>query len=189
MTDNKPKDVKKDYGVYYDSKSYAGFWLRVFSWAVDLILLSIIVILYSLIYFNSQNSSMLAFNIYFWGSFFTCHLYLTLVKTSNSSTLGFWLAKIKVVDLYGKKPSFLTMTFRFLLLAIGPFGLITDLLWITSEETKQTLRDKFMGTFVVKKAAEPIGKGLIQHVRLFIFRWNLIIKEVSIPQKSLNKDT
>jgi len=60
------------------------------------------------------------------------------------------------------------MTFRFALLAIGPFELLTDLLWLTGEETKQTLRDKFVGTYVVKKTAIPIGEAKL-YKRGFIF--------------------
>jgi len=75
------------------------------------------------------------------------------------------------------------MTFRFFLLAIGPFELITDLIWLAGDEAKQTLRDKFVGTYVVRKTAKPIGEGKIIRTRLCVLGWNLEYSEVAAGEK------
>ena len=48
---------------------------------------------------------------------------------------------------------------RYLLLLFGPIEWIVAILWLTGEETKQTFRDKHVGTYVVKENANPIGNG------------------------------
>ncbi len=187
MQQNEPSKQLPTKGIYYAAESYAGFWLRIFAWAIDLLFLSILVVGYIIIFINYSEWSISEFNILFGVSFITCHLYLTVVKTSEKSTLGFRVTNIKIVDLQGRKPSFFKMTFRFLLLTIGPFELVTDLLWLTTEKTKQTLRDKFVGTYVVKKPAQPVGEAPIVETRLFVLGWNLMYREVVQPEEITNK--
>lgn len=170
-----------DNGVYYQEHNYASFWLRILAWGIDLSVLSLIFTGIYFCYINLPVFTENDFDYYFWFSFLLCYLYLTVVKVSAFSTLGFHTTKIKIVNLHGKTPSLWLMTFRFILLSIGPFSFIIDLLWLTGEKTKQTLRDKFVGTYVVKKNAEPMGSGKIIHTMLHFLGWNLSYREVDIP--------
>ena len=180
-----PMPLPPNTGVYYAKPDYAGFWLRVLAWCIDIMIILLILWSYFLVFNYYSQWSESEFKILFWLSLVTCHIYLVVIKNTKISTVGFWLTNIRVVDLHGNKPSFLKMTFRFLLLSIGPFELVTDLLWLTGEETKQTLRDKFVGTYVVKKSAFPCGTAKIVQKRLCFLGWNLLFSEVVIPQNSM----
>ncbi len=70
------------------------------------------------------------------------------------------------------------MILRVLLLTLGPFELLFDIIWLTSEATRQTLRDKFIGTYVVNRNAAPIGKARLQNVTLGVMGWNLMYQEI-----------
>ena len=106
------------------------------------------------------------------------YVYLAVIKSSNFRTIGYNLFGIKVVDLLGNSPNWSTMLIRFLLIFIGPFTFIIDILWLTGEQTKQTLRDKYAGTYVVKNTSIPKGTGLLRTVSLHFMGWNLSFKEV-----------
>jgi uncharacterized RDD family membrane protein YckC len=169
-------------GVYYQEDNYAGFWIRILAWGIDFVVLSVIVTGIYYCYLNLPEFTQNDFRFYFWLSFLLCYFYLTVIKRTEFSTLGFHTAKIKIVNLQGKTPSFWLMTFRFILLSIGPFSLIIDLLWLTGEKTKQTLRDKFVGTYVVQINAEPMGTGKIVYTMLHFLGWNLSYREVSVSR-------
>lgn len=69
-----------------------------------------------------------------------------------------------------------------MLLLLGPFELFIDIIWLTSEATKQTLRDKYVGTYVINQNAVPIRKGKLQNVSLEFMGWNLMCREVQESQ-------
>lgn len=169
--------------MYYAADSYAGFWVRLLAWLIDLLVLSVFLGSYGLVYAKFSEQTLGETNILFLISLITSHFYLAIIKRTKGSTLGFKLTKIKVVNLYGDRPSVVAMTVRFLLLAVGPFSLFPDLIWLAGERTKQTLRDKFMGTYVVRKSANPIGEAEIVQTRLLLLGWNLIYREVKIPEQ------
>ena len=168
--------------VYYKKQDYASIWKRIFAWVIDLSVISFFIGGYWYGNFYFINDSMLAVTISFWGSVLIAYVYLAILKPSKLRTLGFRVADIKIVDLYGKKPSWSTMLVRFLLLAIGPFTLIIDILWLTGETTKQTLRDKYVGTYVVRNSSEPYGTGISRNVELDFLGWHLIYKEIVLPE-------
>ena len=178
----KTQQTAKKMGVYYKTDSYAGFWTRILAWTIDiffLLFLFVLSIVSSVYLPNNQE-----INIYFLLWIVFCFFYLTVIKTTENSTLGFYITKLKLVNLSGQKPSFLTMTLRFLLLSMGPFELPIDLIWLTGEETKQTLRDKFAETYVIKKSSLPIGEAPIVSTRLCVNGWHLLFMEVAIPKKN-----
>ncbi len=181
------QNKNEETGVYYSLKDYAGFGKRILAWGIDLTVISLFIGLYTFIFAKYSSGQEYEMKILFWISLITCHIYLAVLKNSEISTFGFWLTNIKVVDLYGERPSFFKMTFRFFLLTLGPFELILDLLWLTGENTKQTLRDKFIGTYVIKNTANPIGKGKIVQSRLYVMGWNLLFSEVAIPNEFYDK--
>lgn len=173
-------------GVYFNKQDYASIWKRILAWIIDLSLISFCIcgLWYGSSYFI--NDSSFAGKISFWGSVLMAYLYLAILKPSKVRTLGFKIADIKIVNLYGKKPSWLAMLTRFLLLAIGPFSLIIDILWLTGEPTRQTLRDKYVGTYVVRNNAEPYGTGSLRNVSLDFLGWHLVFKEIVEPENENN---
>jgi uncharacterized RDD family membrane protein YckC len=105
-------------------------------------------------------------------------LYLTVLKRTDFGTLGYWLTGVKIVNLKGKRPSLWQMTFRFIMLILGPFNFIVDVLWLGGDEHRQTLRDKVVGTYVVKDEAIPLGEGEQTLVPYFFLTWCLMFREV-----------
>ena len=172
------EDSKNMRGVFYEQQDYAGLWRRILAWAVDLAFMLFILGGYCYLNFYFFNDQIMAFKVSFFGSLLIAYIYLAFLKSSKLKTLGFRVADVKIVDLYGNKPSWSTMSTRFMLLAIGPFSLIIDLLWVTGEPTKQTLRDKYIGTYVVRNSSEPKGTGKLQNVSLDFIGWHLVFKEL-----------
>jgi hypothetical protein len=76
------------------------------------------------------------------------------------------------------------MLTRFLLLGFSPFAFIVDLLWLTGEHTKQTLRDKYVGTYVVNNMSFPQGNVPLKKVVLNFLGWNMIYKEIEKPHQN-----
>ncbi len=73
------------------------------------------------------------------------------------------------------------MTLRLVLWVLGPFNPLIDLIWLGGDEYRQTLRDKFAGTIVVKRGVEPAGRGPI-HVRYYsLLGFMLAFAEVQKP--------
>lgn len=99
------------------------------------------------------------FDQFMWSWICFIYLYLAILKPTRVRTLGLWVTGARVVDHRGKAPSFVRMTFRLLLWLLGPFNPAIDFFWLSGDCHRQTLRDKFAGTYVVGRHAVPIGRG------------------------------
>jgi uncharacterized RDD family membrane protein YckC len=108
-----------------------------------------------------------------------CYLYLAILGRSKLGTLGYALTSVEVVDLEGKQPSIACMTFRSLFAVLGPLNAILDLLWLGGDQNRQALRDKLAGTYVIRRGAEPEGRGVQKHVMISFLGWNLLVREVA----------
>lgn len=150
-------------GVFFAEADHAGFVRRFIAMAIDftaMLVYGVIswCILAALIAYGIGSNLDLAF----FGVFsLSAWLYLTVVKTSKLRTVGYRLTDMKIVNLKGKRPSIIRMTFRSLLWMIGPFNVLLDLMWLAADAEQQSLRDCFSGTCVVRNGAKPIGKGSV----------------------------
>ncbi len=106
------------------------------------------------------------------------YLYLTVLKRSRIRTLGYILAGVRIVDIEGKRPSLLQMTTRLWPLLPVPWSFLCDLGWVVDEPQRQTLRDKWAGTFVVRRKAQPIGTAPVRYKRIGFGGMFLIFPEV-----------
>lgn len=89
-----------------------------------------------------------------------CYVYLAILTPSRIRSVGLWVTGARIVDHKGHPSSVIRMTFRsFLWLLGGPFNPVIDLLWLGSDQHRQTLRDKCAGTYVVNRRAAPVGHG------------------------------
>ena len=70
------------------------------------------------------------------------------------------------------------MTARLLLWVVGPLNFIFNMLWLTGEESRQTFKDKYVGTYVVRKSAHPIDSGPLKVRRFDILPLHLMFYEV-----------
>ena len=104
--------------------------------------------------------------------------YFVLLKRSRFRTLGYKAARARIVNLRGERPSILSLFGRLLFAFVGPLNFVLDLFWLTGDADRQALRDKFAGTYVIRKDASPAGSGTIV-MRTYMF-WGMtfLFKEV-----------
>ena len=106
-------------------------------------------------------------------------LYLAGLKARPTGTLGYRVANVQLVDLQGKPANLWKSTCRFLFLFGGPINLLFDLIWLTNDSNRQTLRDKLTGTYVIRRGAQPLGRGPITYPTYFIATLSFIVPNVS----------
>ncbi len=145
-------------GVYYSPKDYAGFFRRVVIALVDLGVLIGVWELATYIWWQVCQDELSYWRVYYISPWILAYLYLVILKRSFG-TLGYLIAGVRIVDMFGNRPSVVRMTGRFIWLLVLPIGIALDIIWLTGEETRQTLRDKTVGTYVIKKKAKPVGTG------------------------------
>lgn len=181
MTDILSSELKESEGIYYSRDDYAGLMRRMIIFLVDGIVLLVIFLILSTIFSAIFKEDERALYI---ALILTCllsaHLYLAVLKSSKIRTLGYILTGVKIVNLKGEKPSFLNMTSRFslVLLYLTSVFFIIDLIWIWSNKNRQSIRDRFARTYVIKKNALPIGKGNITYANYFLLGWAWSFAEV-----------
>ena len=124
-----------------------------------------------------------------WAALAAVYLYLTLLKRSRIRTLGYILTGVRIVDIRGGRPSVLQMTVRIapVPLSFVPLlgALLFDLGWIVDEPRRQTLRDKWAATFVVRRHAKPVGTTPIRYMRIGYSGIFLIFPEVGRREHAL----
>ncbi|MCG8700044.1 MAG: RDD family protein [Bacteroidales bacterium] len=147
--------------VYYNRDNYAGFLRRLLIAVVDICVIVGLLFFLTFVFTLLFGSTRLSMQVSFFCLCILAYIYLVLLKRSVG-TLGYLLMGVKIVDLTGGRPSILRMTGRFLWLFTLPLSLCFDLIWMTGEETRQTVRDKTVGTYVIKKKAVPAGTGQLQ---------------------------
>ena len=104
---------------------YAGFWIRLAAWLIDVVLLSII----------SWGIVNVAYFIGFWAW--------------RGQTLGKMVANVKVVRTDGKPVDLRTAVLRFLGYIVCVLTLGIGFLLVAFDDRKQGLHDKIAGTYVI----------------------------------------
>lgn len=167
-------------GVYYANADYAGLFRRVLALVADagVIILAGVMMEAARSYLAPPDSPyhLLKATWMAWLGF--SYLYLVVIKPSRLRSLGYWLTGTRVVTLRGQRPSIVRMTFRLLLWLFGPFNLVYDLLWMGIDDDRQSLRDAFSGTYVVKADARPVGQGQVHLIRYFALGFALMYPKV-----------
>jgi len=174
-------DHSLGFGVFFNPQDYISFRWRLAIICIDGLVLAVAVLLVSMVLMAIQDEAestiVLAALLLVWG-------YEALLKPSSLRTVGYRLINCRIVTLQGKRPSIFRMTFRALLWMLGPMNLIYDLGWCGVDEEKQTLRDRFASTLVVRQGAEPIGTGPIHLARFSAMSYVFFFPQVTRPQPS-----
>jgi uncharacterized RDD family membrane protein YckC len=183
---NTSKSIIRE-GVYFNREEYASFWLRLIVEVIDISVIMAISIASTVFiteYF-SVSKQLINFIFLLWvGLWF---VYFVLLKRSSFGTLGYKLCKIRVVNLYGEPPSILALTFRLMFAILGPLNMLFDLIWLSGDDNRQSLRDKFAKTYVVKRNAIAIGTGKLTYRDYYFLGYSLMfceVKKADIPKKS-----
>lgn len=148
-----------DTGVFYHEDDYASFSRRVTAALIDI---AVIIVFSSLILlFTRFLNDQIRINSSYLFLISLTLVYFTFFKRSKFRTLGYILTGIKVVDLSGSMPSLYNMFMRLVIFVSGPYDYSKSIELIKTEKTKQSLRDKYLGNYVVNVNAKPIGSGPI----------------------------
>ena len=179
MDAKRPVNGRSTKGVYYARDDYAGFWRRLVVDLIDFTVLGVAVITITLgaalILPTGEQSFPL---VLFWSGMTLGFMYLVLLKRSRFRTLGYLVGGIRIVSIHGERPSIWSLTMRALFAFFGPFNILVDVIWLTNDERRQALRDKFAHTYVIRDRAAPLGNGAIVYVPYTIFGTNFLFAEV-----------
>jgi len=122
---------------------YAGFWIRVGSYLIDVILLGIVNLILNFI-LGRETASLLEVVISW--------LYFSLMESSNyQGTLGKMIVGVKVTTLEGEKIGFGRATARYFSKILSGIILCIGYMMAGWTTYKQALHDMIAGTVVVKK--------------------------------------
>ena len=170
-----PKGEREQFGVYYELRDYATLWRRLLIDVVDVpVALAISVALVAAAAeFDDTPELLVAVLASVWFGYFV------LLKASRYRTLGYIVAKARIVDLAGDRPGIFSLILRLMFVVGGPLNSLIDLLWLTGDPYRQALRDKFASTYVIRQDAVPIGAGVVR-VRTYTF-WGMtfLFREVT----------
>jgi uncharacterized RDD family membrane protein YckC len=131
--------------------TYAGLGLRAIAAFVDLAIILAVILILNLIFLSSSqmnegfNGYIILIGIFIW------IIYNGMFQSSAfEATMGEMLLKLKVIDLYGKRMSFLRASFRCIsvIFSILPVGL--GIWYITTDPKKRSWHDLIAGSFVIK---------------------------------------
>jgi uncharacterized RDD family membrane protein YckC len=156
--------------VCFDRRDYAGRGRRVAIICIDLVGAAVLcfVVFFEVAFFcflqNPSTDDLPSYTLLL--LLLVICLYFTVLKRSEVGTLGYMFMGVRIVNIEGKKPSMLQMTGRMLPLLLLPLALPFDLAWVVDDPQRQTLRDKWVGTFVVRRNAQPIGTAPVRYKRI-----------------------
>ena len=167
-----------DEGVYYASEDYAGLLRKFIIITIDLVVIYFASIFAIVIFFDPPDhfDQLISSKLYL--LLVLSYLYLTIIKRSDWGTVGYRLTGVRIVNLQGGRPSLSQMTIRFLLLVFGPFHSLLDIYWLGGGGYKQALRDRIVGTYVIRHDALPLGRGELLLVQYYLFAWTFMFREV-----------
>jgi len=109
-------------------------------------------------------------------------LYLAVLPATHLGTVGYMVTGVRLVDLQGRQAALWQSTYRFGLLAFGPYDLLADIIWVGGDPNRQCIRDKVARTYMIRRHAVPVGSAPIRYMLYYMFTYNLMFAEVDRPQ-------
>jgi len=173
--------MKITVGVYFLPEDYASFWLRVLVDVMDAMAIGgawclVAIVLFTIFPFNTMT---LKLTLAICAVVAFC--YLVVLKRSKIGTVGYRIGGVRIVGPDGQRASISALTFRMLLVPLGPLNWFLDLAWLSGDKHRQALRDKLAHTYVVKAKAAPVGTGKIIFRYYDIFGFNFLFQEIEVP--------
>jgi uncharacterized RDD family membrane protein YckC len=172
--------MKTAEGVYFRREDYSSFWRRL---VVDLIDISvvfavclIITVSLSVMFPTIENRVILLTWIAVWFAYFVP------LKRSRFRTVGYRVGRVRIVGMDGRIASWYSLTLRLLFAVLGPLNWLVDLGWLSGDPHRQSLRDKFAQTYVVKMHANPAGRAQLGYQYVEICGVSFLLREVKIDQ-------
>ena len=161
-------------GLYYAEHDYIGLGKRLLIWAVDFCVLAAGLGIKNLLSHSLPpgDASNMVLSL---GLSVFAYVYLTVIKASRFRTLGYRLLGAKVVTFRGERPSMFRMTLRLGLWILFSYR---DLIWIGIDQDRQSLRDRFARTCVIKENANSVGEAPIHLAYYQAFCYSLMLPTV-----------
>lgn len=66
----------------------------------------------------------------------------------------------------------------------GPFNVVMDLLWLGADTESQSLRDCYLGTYLIKRSARPLGRAPLHLTRYNALGFALAYPRVCRPKEA-----
>lgn len=167
--------------VWFFPSDYVGFWRRLVVELVDgvVIVVALLAVTATVVLLDPAeelNDATLAVLVSCWAA--CIYGYFVVLKRFRVNTVGYRLARVRIVDPYGRPPGLGALTLRLSFGLLGPLNVILDMLWIPSNRHKQALRDKFAHTYVVKANAEPAGPARVVLRNYYIMGMSFVFQDV-----------
>jgi uncharacterized RDD family membrane protein YckC len=171
-------DTRRVSGVYFLRKDYAGFWRRLFVDAIDLAVaaLACVAVAALILREGPMNKQVLDIMLAACAVIFFC--YFVALKRSRFRTLGYRACGVRIIGIDGGLPNWSSLTLRLLFIFLGALNYLCDLLFASGDENRQSIRDKFTSTYVVKAKAQTAGTGLVVYQHYNILGLALMFREV-----------
>jgi uncharacterized RDD family membrane protein YckC len=160
----------KEQGVYYARDDHPGLVVRILIDVVDVAVALALSLLAASIA-PDKNAAILC-------GMATWVLYFTVAKRAMR-TVGYRAFGMKIVDLRGRSAPLWSLIVRLIFMMAGPLNYLADLLWMMSNGSRQALRDQFLGTYVVRARANPIGIGPIVWKTCYLMGYAFVVGEVA----------
>ncbi|WOO39558.1 RDD family protein [Rubellicoccus peritrichatus] len=160
-------------GVYYQKSDYANFALRLSTLIIDLALSAGFGFALDAV---AESASLTSGQ---YDTIIVVFLFLYFIEMKRRyGTIGNIVTRTRLIDVSGKRPSIYSMLVRSSLFVLGSLFFIIDIIWVTSDEKRQMIRDKFSGIYVIKRKAQPLGHGKVIYSSCMIASLNFLFKDV-----------
>lgn len=161
-------------GCYYPVRGYGSVWRRVLSLGIDVAVLMAIAAGLTWLLAANGIARDAAATIVAATLVVAAYVYFVEIERTRFGTLGMRLAGLRIVDLGGHRPSRMDMLLRLGLAGFWPI----DLFWIGGDDNRQSLRDKFAGTYVIRRGARPEGWSPCRYALYFFDGMTWTFREV-----------
>jgi uncharacterized RDD family membrane protein YckC len=171
-------------GVYYAFTDYAGLIRRLLIDLVDFLVAVAVIaaLLTSTSFLAPQLLDVPGFAL---GIIAAVWLgYFVFLKASPYRTLGYVMAGARIVNYRGERPGIPRLFGRLLFVVAGPMNFLFDALWLTGDQNRQALRDKFACTYVVRQRAVPAGLGRVRYRTYTFWGMTFMFREVERLQRA-----
>ncbi|HEY6393283.1 MAG TPA: RDD family protein [Bryobacteraceae bacterium] len=166
-------------GVYFRREDYAGFWRRLWVDVIDTLIIGTVCLGPVIAFDLPLMASPWILNLYLAICAIVGFCYFVVLKRSKAGTVGYLVCGVRILGLDGRPARLRSLTFRTLFAVLGPLcGL--ESVWIAGDPHRQTLRDKFAQTYVVKRKAVPAGTGKVIFGYYEICCYHYILREVEV---------
>ncbi len=181
--DPRPEHIPALEGIEFSADDYAGFWRRIVASVIDLIVLFVIYVVLFNVWLILAGPPWFTGHTFAFAIMIVAALYVGPLKRSWLRTVGYRVARVRIVNLRGARPSLTIMLLRSGLYMLGTGFALIDFAWLPGQRPRQKLSDLISGTYVVRARAIPTGHGEIVSVYYAMLCHFWIFREVRTISK------